>query len=65
MDAHRANAAEGAHQEDVAQTTDGVEPGLEANVALPPSEPSVVQPESEQPLPSSVTPSADAVGQPQ
>ena len=44
---------------------DGVEPRLEANVALPPTEPNVVQPESEQPLPSLVVPSADAVGQPQ
>ena len=65
MDARRANAAEGACQEDVAQSTDGVEPGSEANVTLPPTEPSVIVPESEQPLPSPIAPVADATGQPQ
>ena len=42
MDVRHANAAEGTHQEDVAQTTDGVEPRSEANVAPPPSVPSVI-----------------------
>ena len=65
MDVRRANAAEGAHQEDVAQPVDGMEPGLEAYVALPLTEPSVIQPESEQPLPSPIAPSIDAAEQPQ
>ena len=51
-----------AHQEDVAQPTDGVEPGSEADVAPPSTEPNVVQPESEQPLSSLVAPTADATG---
>ena len=38
MDARRANVAEGANQEDVAQTVDGVEPGSKADVAPPPTE---------------------------
>ena len=42
MDAHRADMAESVRQEDVAQPMDGVEPGLEMNVALPPTEPNVV-----------------------
>ena len=64
MDARRANVAEGVHQEDVASPMDGVEPRLEANVAPAPFEPNVAQPKDEQPLPSLVTPSADATGQP-
>ena len=47
MDARRANAAEGARQEDVAQPVDGVEPRSEANVAPPLTEPNVIQSESE------------------
>ena len=62
MEAHHASAAEGACQKDVAQPVDGVEPGLEANVIPPPTEPNVVQPESEQPQPSPVEPVADAAG---
>ena len=42
MDARRANAAEGACQEDVAQAVDGAESRSEANVPLPPTEPSAV-----------------------
>ena len=57
--------AEGTRQEDVALPVDGVEPGSEADVSLPPTEPNVVQPESEQPLSSLVAPTPDAVGQPQ
>ena len=64
MDARRANTTEGAHQEHIAQTADGVETGSEANIAPPPSEPSVIQLENEQPLSSPVAPSADAAGQP-
>ena len=55
MDAHRANVAEGAHQEDVTELADGVEPGSQSNV---------VPPEDEQPLLLSVVPIADAVGKP-
>ena len=65
MEAHRANAAEGACQEDVAQPADGVELGLEVDVVPPPTEPKIVQLESEQHLSSPVAPIADAIGQPQ
>ena len=54
MKAHRMSVAEGTHQEDVVQPMDGVESGSEASVVPSPTEPNVVQPESEQPLPSSV-----------
>ena len=64
MDAHRADMAASVRQEDVAQPTDGMEPGSEADVTPPPIEPNVSQSENEQPLPSSVAPSADAAGQP-
>ena len=49
MDAHRVNVAEGAHQEDIAQPMDGADPGSEADVALPPTEPSIAPSEGEQP----------------
>ena len=65
MDARHANAAEGARQEDIAQLVDGVEPRLEANITPPLTEPNVVQPESQQALPSSVEPVTDAAGEPQ
>jgi len=65
MEAHRASAAEGARQENVTQPIDGVEPRLEANIALPSTEPNVTPSESEQLLPSPVAPSADAAGRPQ
>ena len=65
MEAHRLSMAEGVRQEDVIQPTDGVETGLEASVVPPPTEPNVVLPESELPLPSPVMPSADAAGRPQ
>ena len=42
VDARHADLADGAHQEDIAHPTDGVEPGSEMNVALPPTEPNVV-----------------------
>ena len=41
---------------------DGVEPGLEVEIASPPIEPNVAQSEDEQPLPSPVALSADAIG---
>ena len=43
---------------------DGVEPRSEADVAPPSTEPNVAQSEDEQPLPLSVEPVADAVGEP-
>ena len=42
MDARHVDMAGSMRQEDVAQPMDGVEPGLEMNVALPPTEPNVV-----------------------
>ena len=41
MDAHRADLADGVHQEDVAHPTDGVEPRSKVDVAPPPIEPNV------------------------
>jgi len=64
MDARRANVAEGVCQEDVAQPADGVEPGSKASVILPLTKPHVAPSEREQPLSSSVMPSADATGRP-
>ena len=64
MDARRASVAEGAHPEDVIQLADGVEPKSEVDVVLPLTEPNVASSEGEQPLSSSITPSADAAGQP-
>ena len=52
-------------EEDIAQPMDGVEPGSEMNVALPPKEANVVQLGSEQPMPSPVAPTTNAVGPPQ
>ena len=48
--------------EDAAQPADGAEPGSEVNVAPVSIEPNVVPSGSEQPAPSSVAPTADAVG---
>jgi hypothetical protein len=64
MEAHRADMAEGAHQEDVAQLVDGVEPRSEADVAPPPTEQNAAQSEDEHPLPSPVEPTADAAEEP-
>ena len=65
MEARRADMAEGSRQEDVAQLVDGVEPGSEMNITLPPTEPNVVQLGSEQLMPSLVAPTIDVTGQPQ
>ena len=54
MDARRADMAGSVRQEDVAQPTDGVEPGSEVDVAPPSTEPNIAQSEDEQPLPSPV-----------
>ena len=65
MEARRASVAEGVHQEDIIQPMDGVEAGSEVSVVPPPTKPNVTPSEDEQPLSSSVTPSADATGRPQ
>ena len=65
MDVRRADLADGVHHEDVAQPVDGVEPGLEMNVAPLPIEPNVVPLESEQPVPLPVAPTADVAREPQ
>ena len=64
MEAHRARVAEGVHQEDIIQPADGVEARSEASVVPPLTKPNIALSESEQPLYSSVAPSADAAGQP-
>ena len=64
MDARRVNMAGSVCQEDVTQPTDGVEPGSEVDVALPPTEPNVAQSEDEQPLPSPVEPVVNAAEEP-
>ena len=65
MEARRSSMAEGVRQEDVIQPTDGVETGSEVSIVPPPTEPNVVPSESEQPLSTSIVPSADTVGRPQ
>ena len=65
MDARHEDMVGSVHQGDVAQPTDGTEPGLEVDVVLPSTESNVVPPGSEQPVPSSVTPTADATEQSQ
>ena len=65
MDARRADLANGMRQEDVAHPTNRVELGLEMNVAPLPTEPIVVPPESEQPMPLPVALIADVTGEPQ
>ena len=65
MDARCTSVAEGVRQEDVPQSTDGVEAGSKVNIILPPTEPNVAPSESEQLLSSPVAPSADAAGRPQ
>ena len=64
MDARHADMAGSVRQEDVAQPTDGMEPGSEVDVAPPPTEPNVAQSEDEQPLPSSVKTIANATKEP-
>ena len=64
MDARRADMVGSMRQEDVAQPTDGMEPGSEVDVVPPSAEPNVVPSGSEQPAPSPVAPTADVVGSP-
>ena len=65
MEARRSSMAEDMRWEDVVQPMEGVETRLEASIVPPPTEPNVAPSESEQPLSSSITPSADATGRPQ
>ena len=65
MEAHRVSMAEGMHQEDIIQPTDGVETRSETSIVPPPTEPNVVPSASKQSLSLSTTPSADAAGRPQ
>jgi len=62
MDVRREDMARSMRGEDAAQSTDGVEPRLEVNIAPAPTKPNVVPPGSEQPAPPSVAPIADAIG---
>ena len=62
MDAHREDMGGSMRQGDVAQPADGAEPGSEVDIALPSTEPNVVQPGSEQPVPLPVASTADAAG---
>ena len=64
MDARCANMAEGARQEDIGQPVDGMKPGLEADVAPPPTKSNAAQSEDKHPLPSPVEPAVDATGEP-
>ena len=64
MDAHREDMAESVCRGDVAQPVDGTS-GSEVDIAPPSTEPNVVPPGSEQPVPLSVAPTADATEPPQ
>ena len=64
MDARRADMAGSVRQEDVTQTTDGMEPGSEMDIAPPPTELNVAQSEDKQPLPSPIKPVVDATEEP-
>ena len=65
MEADRSSVAKGMRQEDAIQHVKDVETGLEASVFPPLIEPNVIPSESEQPLSSSIVPSADAAERPQ
>ena len=62
MDVRREDMARSMRGKDVSEPADSTEPGSGGNVASALIEPNVVLPGSEQPVPSSVAPSADAVG---
>ena len=61
MDVHHEDMARSMRGEDVAQPAYGMDPRLEVDIASALTEPNVVPPGSEQPVPSSVAPTADAV----
>ena len=62
MDVRHEDMAQSMHGEDASWPAVSTELGSGGNVASAPIEPNVVPPESEQPAPLSVAPSADAVG---
>ena len=62
MDVRREDMARSMHGEDGSQPTGSTEPGSEVNVALASVEPNVVPSGGEQPVLSSVAPTADATG---
>ena len=61
MDVHREDMARSMRGEDASEPTDSIEPGSGGNITSALIEPNVVLPGSEQPVSSSVAPSADAV----
>ena len=64
MDAYHEDMTESMHRGDVAPPADGMEPGSEVDIAPASTEPNVVLSGSEQPAPSPVAPTADAVEPP-
>ena len=60
MDVRRQDMAQSMRGEDASEPVDSTKPGSGGNVTSALIEPDVVLPESEQPAPSSVAPSADA-----
>ena len=62
MDVYHEDMARSMSGEDAAQPVDAAEPRSEVNVTLVSTEPNVMPPGSEQPVPSSVASTTDAVG---
>ena len=62
MDVRREDMAQSMRGEDASQPADSTEPRSEVNVALASVEPNIVPPGGEQPVLSSVAPTADAAG---
>ena len=60
MDVRREDMARSVRWEDITQPMDGTEPRSEVDIASASTEPNVVLPVSEQPVPSPVAPTADA-----
>ena len=65
MDVRREDMARSVRREDIAQPTDGTEPGSEVDIVSASTEPNVLPPGSEQPEPLPVTLTADAAEPPQ
>ena len=65
MDVRHEHMARSARWEDVSQPADGMEPRSEVDIVLTLTEPNVVPPGSEQPMPSPVVLTADAAKRPQ
>ena len=60
MEVHHEDMGRSVRREYVAQPTDGTEPGSEVDITPASTEPNVVPPRSEQPVPSPAVPTADA-----